>query len=96
MGVKLLDVQGSSTVVHIDSVADWALNLNCLSTVSLLRVQLATVAHARDWVNEHHRVFVVGATIGSADDSLACRVVAEVCLVHKLFVKRRVDGAVVV
>lgn len=97
MLVKLLDVQTSATLVHLHLSVHWALDLNRLRTVSLLSVELTTV-HC---VNLHHFSLVVlsaalASAVGSGDDGLTRRVIAEVRLVHQLLIERRVHVCVVV
>lgn len=87
MGVELLDVETTTAVMHVNSVGNWAFNLNRLGSVALLRVQLTTVTNAGDRVNEHHRVFGMVGAVWSVDNCLPGWVEAEVRLVHKLFIE---------
>lgn len=84
--------------MHVDAVADRTLDLNCLSPVALLRVQLTTVADVCDGINEHHSpgIFWMRSVVGCGDNGLASGIETEVGLVHELLVEGGVDGLVVV
>jgi len=89
--------------VHVHAIVDGALDLNRLSAVALLGVQLSTVSHIGDRLDEHHvvvllpvvRVVVSAVRVGRRNDGLALRIEAKVGLVHQLLVERRVDHGVV-
>ena len=80
--------------MHIDITIHRALNLNSLSAVSFLRVQLTTV----HLFYLHHvtlRMLPAGV-IRRRHNCLPSRIETEVSLVHELLVEARVNGGVIV
>jgi hypothetical protein len=96
--IQLLYIEASPALVHINAVANRAFDLNGLRAVAFLSVQLTTVPHIRDRVNEHHGSLIFGVcrVVWRRHDGLACRVESKVGLVHQLLIERGVYGLVVV
>ena len=93
--VQLLDVQTATALVHVHLRVHWTFNLDGLSAVSLLSVKL-TAVHSIDVHHFSLMVLATSRTIRCGDNGLTCWVIAKVCLVHQLFIERRVHVCVVV
>ena len=92
--VELLDVQAASTLVQMHLPVDRALDLDRLSTVALLSIELASVQR----IDVKHITLMVltGRSVGRGDNCLTRWIVAKVCLIHKLLVERRIHRCVIV
>ena len=93
--VQLLNIQTATTLMHVDLSVHGRLNLDRLCTVSLLRIQLATV-HIIDGHQLSLMVLAACGAVGRRNNGLTGWVVAKVRLVHQLLVEGRVHVRVVV
>jgi len=108
VGVQFVDVQGVSSLVHVGVVVALglgiAVDLNSLSAVALLRVQLASVYTVTNINRLDEKCLVVAASGVRGMSRHACSLLAhhglaggveaEVSLSHQLLVEGRVDAAV--
>jgi len=92
--VELLYVKAASTLVHLHLPVHRALDLDRLSTVPLLSIELASI-HV---INMHHITLDVltGLRVGRGDNCLTGWIEAKISLIHKLIVERRVCRCVIV
>ena len=82
--IQLVDVQAASTLVHVHVRVYRRLNLDGLSSVSLLGIQLTPV-HGLD---VHDVTLLVSrGVVRGGYNGLSGRIKTEVCLVHQLFVE---------
>jgi len=108
VGVQFVDVEGVASLVHVGVVVALglgiAVDLNSLSAVALLRVQLASVYTVTNVNRLDEKCLVVAASGVRGMSGHACSLLAhhglaggvesEVGLSHELLIERRVDAAI--